>query len=239
MGAGAHALLRALAPFPPSPTPSHNNHHNHRNRHPPPQGFEFVYPRDWAADQTLARRAAARAELERGRSLDPPSLAEAAARERARRASAEPVVAFGPVGTAGEENVSVIVTPATPGFTSMRQLVAADNSAAPPAEREAEYLLRTTIAPEGSGKVAELLGARERVDAAGRSLFEMEYTVRGRAFYRHNVAVLCVAGGRLLTLNAQAAEEDWQADAGRRARLRACAESFAVVADATGGVPTF
>ena len=109
----------------------------------------------------------------------------------------------------------------------------------PGCEREAEYLLRTTIAPEGSGKVAELLGARERVDAAGRSLFEMEYTVRGRAFYRHNVAVLCVAGGRLLTLNAQAAEEDWQADAGRRARLRACAESFAVVADATGGVPTF
>ena len=41
----------------------------------PDIGVEFIYPRDWAADQTLAQRAQRRAELTRG--LDPPSAAAA------------------------------------------------------------------------------------------------------------------------------------------------------------------
>ena len=123
--------------------------------------------------------------------------------------------------------MSVLATRAPPGFTSVRQLVAADNSTQPPARREAEFLLSKTIAPEGSGKEAVLLDAFEQVDAAGRPYFVVEYTVkRPGVFFRHNYAVFCVANGRLYTLNAQVAEPEWDAQA---EKLKTAARSFRVL----------
>lgn len=55
-------------------------------------GTEFLYPSSWLGDQTLLKRAAQRAELER--SLDPPALK----RQRARDV-VEPCAAFGPAGS--------------------------------------------------------------------------------------------------------------------------------------------
>lgn len=60
-------------------------------------------------DQTLLYRAAKKREMER--SLDPPPL-------NVRRSNInEPVVAFGPPGSTGELNVSVIVSPVAPDFS--------------------------------------------------------------------------------------------------------------------------
>lgn len=57
-----------------------------------------------------------KAELER--SLDPPPLNSTKSGNRRRRRSVnEPVVAFGPPGSTGELNVSVIVSPVTPDFS--------------------------------------------------------------------------------------------------------------------------
>ncbi|KAF8387809.1 hypothetical protein HHK36_026467 [Tetracentron sinense] len=74
------------------------------------EGFEFIYPANWVGDQTLLYRAAGKAESER--SLDPPPIGA-----RRRQNSSEPVVAFGPPGSNGELNVSVIVSPVPLDFS--------------------------------------------------------------------------------------------------------------------------
>lgn len=71
---------------------------------------EFIYPANWVGDQTLLYRAAKRKELER--SLDPPPLGG-----RRRPNINEPVVAFGPPGSTGELNVSLIVSPVSQDFS--------------------------------------------------------------------------------------------------------------------------
>jgi len=71
---------------------------------------EFIYPANWVGDQTLLYRAAKKREMER--SLDPPPL-----NERRRSNINEPVVAFGPPGSTGELNVSVIVSSVAPEFS--------------------------------------------------------------------------------------------------------------------------
>ena len=62
---------------------------------------EFQYPSQWLADQTLAVRAAQRAE--RSRSLDLPPLDTMKKQQREREVT-EPTSAFGPPGSSGEEN---------------------------------------------------------------------------------------------------------------------------------------
>lgn len=69
-----------------------------------------MYPEDWLGDQTLLYRAAGKAE----RSLDPPPLGGGGGR---RRNVNEPSVAFGPPGSTGELNVSVIVSPVPIDFS--------------------------------------------------------------------------------------------------------------------------
>ena len=39
--------------------------------------------------------------------------------------------------------------------------------------------------------------------------YKLEFRVESPSFQRHNVAVCCARGGRLFTLNAQAAESAW------------------------------
>lgn len=71
---------------------------------------EFIYPANWVGDQTLLYRAAKKREMEL--SLDPPPL-----NVRPRPNVAEPLVAFGPPGSTGELNVSVIVSPVAQEFS--------------------------------------------------------------------------------------------------------------------------
>ncbi|MED6177138.1 PsbP domain-containing protein 7, chloroplastic, partial [Stylosanthes scabra] len=75
------------------------------------QGFEFIYPANWVGDQTLLYRAAKKREAEL--SLDPPALNATPKRSNV----SEPIVAFGPPGSTGELNVSVIVSPVSQDFS--------------------------------------------------------------------------------------------------------------------------
>lgn len=75
-------------------------------------GAEFVFPQEWVGDQTLLYRAVQRGERER--SLDLPVLRQQSNRKPR---PTEPVLAFGPPGTLGELNVSVVVAPVADGFT--------------------------------------------------------------------------------------------------------------------------
>eukprot|EP00210_Caulerpa_lentillifera_P000147 g142.t1 len=113
----------------------------------PELGFEFQYNGEWLADQRLLMRTAER--IEQQNPLDLPSLAPRSTRDY----DSDPVAAFGPAGSRGEENISVVVSSAVPGF----QLTMLGN-----AQIAAEKLLETKIAPEGSGKNAVLLNVDEK-----------------------------------------------------------------------------
>ncbi|KAJ9516155.1 hypothetical protein QJQ45_024587 [Haematococcus lacustris] len=214
-------------------------------------GFEFQYPASWLADQTVAYRAAQRAEA--SRALDMPPLARP---PRQRPNVYEPVAAYGPAGSSGEENVSVIVAPIFEGFNL---------SAMGSPEKVATQFL-ATIAPEGSAKEAHLLSASSRAGPDGNPYYRqgqglgleargfqgqgpgarvqgiclrftcscMEYTVKGPNFARHNLSVITSKNDRLFTFNAQAPITLWEQDA---EGLRAAARSFALTSsriDTTG-----
>ncbi|CAM6072582.1 unnamed protein product [Sphagnum tenellum] len=157
------------------------------------RGFEFIYPAQWVGDQRLLYRAVERAERER--SLDLPSLQQ----QQNRRRSIDPVVAFGPPGSNGELNVSIVVAPTLPSFTL-------EKLGGP--KEAGETLLHRFIAPEGSNKVANLVNA-ERRDNMGVVFYTLEYIVEGPAFSRHNVAVYATSGGELFSLNAQSPKALW------------------------------
>ncbi|KAG2437352.1 hypothetical protein HXX76_006007 [Chlamydomonas incerta] len=190
-------------------------------------GFEFTYPATWLGDQTLAYRAAKRAEAARG---GPPTFgsrrddfddSEFPALSPSRRPAAqqsrgaevaEPVVAFGPPGTTGEENVSVIAAPIMPGFSL-------DSLGGP---RDAAERFLASLAPPSSGLEARLFSAEGRTDGS-QLYYTLEYTVRGPRFFRHNVSVYTARSNQLYTFNAQCPETRWQEDA---AALLASAASF-------------
>lgn len=157
------------------------------------RGFEFIYPAQWVGDQRLLYRAVERAERER--SLDLPSLQQ----QQNRRRSIDPVVAFGPPGSNGELNVSIVVAPTLPSFTL-------EKLGGP--KEAGEILLHRFIAPEGSNKVANLVNA-ERRDDMGVVFYTLEFIVEGPAFSRHNVAVYATSGGELFSLNAQSPKALW------------------------------
>lgn len=171
------------------------------------EGFEFIYPARWVGDQRLLYRAAEKKELER--SLDPPPLSNndkssssGSGGGRRNNNVNEPVVAFGPPGTSGELNVSVIVSPVPLDFKI---------EAFGGPKEVGEAIVRTIA---GSGKRPEVKGTL--VDSTLRedptrnvNYYELEFRVESPAFRRHNVAVCCACGGRLFTLNAQAPESVW------------------------------
>lgn len=175
-------------------------------------GYEFLHPSFWLADQTLARRQAAA--LEAQSALDPPSLAS-----RPRRNSGEPIIAFGPPGTSGEENMSVIVQDANAYGMKFRL-----QSLGTPSQL-ANGLFANVLARPGSNKVATLISATERRDGS----YELEYTVDSSApqvFHRHFLSVLTGdRGGRLFTFTIQVPADLWPQS---EQTLRQCADSFAV-----------
>ena len=160
----------------------------------PERGYEFVVPKTWAVDQTMVRRNSMRDVA----SLDPPSLAEAAVRNR-RGAAAEPDAAYGPIGSNGEENVSVIASGVPRGF---------DLAVFGDAEAQASWLLANVLAKEGSGKTGELVNASARRDG-NATYYTFEYTIRTSDWFRHNVAVFVTRGSTLYTFVAQVPETRW------------------------------
>lgn len=164
------------------------------------QGFQLLVPSSWLADLTLERRKA-----DRLFSLDPGAL------QAQGRAVVEPAVAFGPPGTAGEENLSIITAPAGKQLAEL-------GSVGEVAERFLSSLEARGSAT-GNQLSCALLSAQET--SAGGYL--IEFTVESARFRRHNLALLQVAGGILFTVTAQAPAAKWEEDG---AILRRCLESF-------------
>jgi photosystem II oxygen-evolving enhancer protein 2 len=71
-----------------------------------------------------------------------------------------------------------------------------------------EKLRRVVIAPEGSGREAELVEAVEREDG-GRTFYDLEYAVHLPDRNRHELATVVVDRGRLYTLAASTNEARW------------------------------
>ncbi|XP_058216400.1 psbP domain-containing protein 7, chloroplastic [Rhododendron vialii] len=161
------------------------------------EGFEFIYPAGWVGDQMLLYRAAGKLE----RSLDPVLSNNNVASNRSRDVN-EPVVAFGPPGSSGELNVSVIVSPVPLDFSI---------EAFGGPEEVGETVIRSIA---GSGRQSDVKGTLVQSSLKEDSMhnvkyYELEYIVESPSFRRHNMAVCCARGGRLFTLNAQAPESAW------------------------------
>ncbi|CAA7015842.1 unnamed protein product [Microthlaspi erraticum] len=176
------------------------------------EGFEFIYPSTWVGDQTLLYRAAEKTEREISLDLPP-------ARNIRRRNVNEPAVAFGPPGSTGELNVSVIVSPVSPTFKI---------EAFGGPKEVGEAIVRTVT---GSGQRKDLKGtlleSNLRQDSEKNlKYYELEFKVESPLFRRHNVAVCCAHGGRLYTLNAQAPESAWSE---LRSEFHAIAKSFSII----------
>jgi photosystem II oxygen-evolving enhancer protein 2 len=71
-----------------------------------------------------------------------------------------------------------------------------------------ERLRRTVIAPEGSGREAELVEARER-ELSSRTFYDLEYAVHLADRDRHELATVVVDRGRLYTFAASTNEARW------------------------------
>lgn len=71
-----------------------------------------------------------------------------------------------------------------------------------------ESLRRNVIAPEGSGRQAELVQAVER-DNGGRTFYDLEYAVHLDDRDRHELATVVVDRGRLYTFAASTNEIRW------------------------------
>ncbi|XP_010464065.1 PREDICTED: psbP domain-containing protein 7, chloroplastic [Camelina sativa] len=176
------------------------------------QGFEFIYPVTWVGDQTLLYRAAEKSERETSLDLPP-------TRNIRRKNVNEPVVAFGPPGSTGELNVSVIVSPVSPSFSI--------EAFGGPKEVGVAIVRTVTGSGQRTDLKGTLLESNLRQDSE-RNLkyYELEFKVESPVFRRHNVAICCAHGGRLYTLNAQAPESAWS---DVRSEIYTTAKSFNII----------
>ena len=174
------------------------------------KGYEFLFPNEYLADQTIARRNAMR----KAQSLDLPSLRET----KGQKNVGEPESAFGPMGTNGEENMSVIVQTSKKGF---------DLGQFGDAEEQASWLLENALARPGSGKEAKLFSASETIGENGIKYYQFEYTIKTANWYRRNVAVFAQNKntGDVYTFVAQCPVERWD---GMGEKFRKSANSFRV-----------
>ncbi|CEG01256.1 Mog1/PsbP, alpha/beta/alpha sandwich [Ostreococcus tauri] len=158
----------------------------------PNKGYEFIVPVDYLVDQTMVRRNMTRGVV----GLDPPSLEASKLRTDVN----EPDSAYGPVGSTGEENVSVITSAVPRGF---------DLAVFGDAEAQAGWLLDNVLARPGSGKTGKLLSASQRKGANGTTYYTFEYTIQTETWFRHNIAVFATRGATLYTFVAQIPETRW------------------------------
>ncbi len=99
------------------------------------------------------------------------------------------------------ENISVVINP-TPGKRTLTELGS---------PTEVGYQLgKSAIAPEGSGRVAELVNA-EAGQVGDRIYYLLEYLVKlNNGVQRHNISSAVVYRGNLYTLNASTPEARWE-----------------------------
>ncbi|MEA5569483.1 photosystem II reaction center PsbP [Calothrix sp. UHCC 0171] len=98
------------------------------------------------------------------------------------------------------ENVSVVISP-VPGGKTLSELGTPG---------EVGYKLgKNALAPEGSGREAELVDAAER-ELNGKKYYKFEYLIKlPNNKQRHNLASVTVSRGKLFTLNASVTEKRW------------------------------
>lgn len=156
------------------------------------EAFELVYPKRWLEDQAVyVARTNEQAGLRSG---------DAEALLKKRRAGPAAIVAFGPPRGTSRENLSVFRSNLVPGFSLRGTL-------GPPREA-AQRLLDTAIAPEGSGKTATLIDARET--SLGYYAFEYTLTLASQQITLHNLAVVAQRQGKFLyTLTILAPDDVW------------------------------
>jgi photosystem II oxygen-evolving enhancer protein 2 len=98
-----------------------------------------------------------------------------------------------------DETLSLVVAPVDPS----RRLEDLGSAIA-----VGDRLRRTVIAPDGSGRAAELVEAGER-QVDGRTFYDLEYSVHLADRDRHELATAVVEGDRLYTLAASTNEVRW------------------------------
>ena len=195
-------------------------------------GYTFVVPKEWVQDTALELAKVQRRSGSLDYSMTPNRLLRTGGeltdeRTISNRPRSLPDVAFGPPGYNPDKfymqsgpNVSVAVTKVRPGQTLRASFGSPRNAA--------ETLLRVTIAPEGSGKVATLRSASEEVRGAGQ-IYTFEYEVdRGEkgipARAISNIAVQ--QEGTVITMTVVAPKKEWEAGGEFEKKLRKMAESF-------------
>lgn len=183
-----------------------------------PKGYTFVIPKEWVAD-TFVELAKAQ------RRIQPLDYSMASAGRKQQQITL-PDAAYGPPGRlnqkgvseSGDTNVSVIVTSGLRGFSLEGKL--GDPQTA------AENLLKLSIAPEGSGRVATLTSA---VKDPTRNVYEFEYIIdRGeRGPPLKNIAVIAAGskGDAFYTLTVVAPVAEWEKETSS-SKLRKIASSF-------------
>ena len=182
-------------------------------------GYTLTIPKEWVADTAVELAKATR----RAGTLDygmkrPGSGAPGA--------GVLPDAAFGPPGKkdargltpqGADTNLSIVISQLRKGF-SLREL-------GPPKDA-AEFLIRVSLAPEGSGRVGTLLTASEV--RRGGPLYQFEYEVdRGqRGVPLRAISVIGVVDGEnLITGTVVAPKADWT-DERYATKLRKIIESF-------------
>ncbi|MGL5081304.1 MAG: photosystem II reaction center PsbP [Microcoleaceae cyanobacterium] len=113
------------------------------------------------------------------------------------------------------ENVSVVISPV------------ADNKTLEEIGTPSEVgykLSKNAIAPEGSGREAELVNAEAR-ESGEKTYYLLEYAVKLPNQIRHDIASVAVSRGQLFTLNISTSESRWQKI---HEQLQQVAKSFSV-----------
>ena len=139
-----------------------------------------------------------------------------------------PDVAYGPPGYFNEKGISQSDTNLSTIATRLRPRLTLPGTLGNPTQA-AETLLRVSLAPEGSGRKATLVGAKEETRGFGQ-IYTFEYTVdRGdKGVPLRAISNIAVQGGdTLITMTVVAPLKDWTGD--YEQKLRKMAESFKVI----------
>ena len=183
-------------------------------------GYTVTIPKEWVADTAVELAKATRRAGTLDYGMKRPSSG-------APGAGVLPDAAFGPPGKkdargltpqGADTNLSIVISQLRKGF-SLSEL-------GPPKDA-AEFLIRVSLAPEGSGRVGTLLTASEV--RRGGPLYQFEYEVdRGeRGPPLRAISVIGVVdGGKLITGTVVAPKADWAADERYATKLRRIIESL-------------
>lgn len=174
------------------------------------QGYTGLIPKEWVADTTVELAKAQR----RAKALDYTA-------KKSTSSGILPDAAFGPPGrldargiSKGDTNVSILVSKVPPGFSLQGSLGSPKEAA--------EILLKVSLAPEGSGRVATLLNAKED---SGRYQFQYDVDRGDRGPPLRAISIIAERNGNTLyTLTVVAPQEEWNPV--NAAKLQKIASSF-------------